>query len=192
MQIFVIITTNEQYIPNNYKNNSNSFTSYTGIVRDSNAAILVESDGSDLTGAASSVLVVAIIPWHRVIVIVVDVCAGLVIVIQRQIRMIRLYSVVEDRNDDTFTGVTFLPRRAKIHVVAIFGSTILQSRCSLILTVSFHNPSYSYFTQCEENYVRNKIFIRFRKKKWNILKFFLKSNIRFNDRHRSNQDTSRE
>lgn len=86
-------------------------------------------------------LVVAIVSWHRVIVIVVDVCAGLVIVIQRQIRMIRLYSIVEDRDDDTFTSVTFLPRRPKIHVVAIFGSTVLQLRCSSILTVSFHDSS---------------------------------------------------
>lgn len=86
-------------------------------------------------------LVVAIVSWHRVIVIVVDVCAGLVIVIQRQIRMIRLYSIVEDRDDDTFTSVTFLPRRPKIHVVAIFGSTVLQLHCSLILTVSFHDSS---------------------------------------------------
>lgn len=69
-------------------------TSDTGIVSDTDAAILVEGNGGDLAGASSAVLVVAVIPRHWIVVVVVDIRAGLVIIVERQIRMVGLNAVV--------------------------------------------------------------------------------------------------
>ena len=88
---------------------------------------MVEGNRGNFAGATCPVLVVTVVSWHRVIVIVVDVRAGLVIVIQSQIRMICLYAVVEDRHDDVLAGVTLLPRWAKIHVITVLGSAVLKS-----------------------------------------------------------------
>jgi len=74
-------------------------------------------------------LVVAVVSRHGIVVIVIDVRAGLVIVVEREIRMIGLDAVVQDRNDDTFAGIALLPGRAEIHVVTILGAAILATKC---------------------------------------------------------------
>lgn len=107
---------------------SQFLTSDAGIVGDADTAVLVESNCCDLASASSSVLVVTVVPWHRVVVVVIDIPAGLVVVIQCQVGMIRLYAVVQDRHNDTLACVALLPGRAKIHVVAIFRSAVLEDK----------------------------------------------------------------
>lgn len=107
---------------------ANDFTSDTGVISDSDTAVLVEGDGGDFAGTSGAVLVVAIIPRHRVVVVVVDVRAGLMIVVERQIRMISLDAVIQNRNDDTLAGIALLPGRAEIHVIAVLGTAVLRQR----------------------------------------------------------------
>lgn len=106
--------------------NYDLLTSDAGVVGDADAAVLVEGNRGDLAGASSAVLVVTVVPWHRIVIVVVDIGAGLVVVIQRQVGMIRLYPVVEDRHDDALAGVALLPGWAQIHVVAILGTAVLE------------------------------------------------------------------
>lgn len=71
-------------------------------------------------------LVVAVVPRHRVVVVVVDVRAGLVIVVERQVGMVRLDTVVQDGHDDALAGVALLPGRTEVHVVAVLGAAVLR------------------------------------------------------------------
>lgn len=69
-------------------------------------------------------LVVAVVPRHRIVVIVVDIRTGLVIVVQREIRMIGLDAIVQNRNDDTLAGIALLPGRTEIHVITILSAAV--------------------------------------------------------------------
>lgn len=124
----------------------NFLTSDTGIIRDADSAILVESDGRDFAGASSAVFIVAVVPRHRIVVVVVDVRAGLMIVVERQIRMIRLNAVVQNRNYDALAGVTLLPGRAEIHVVAVLGAAVLREMSNFVVTIFIRVDMYE--TQC--------------------------------------------
>jgi hypothetical protein len=64
-----------------------SLTSYTGVVGDANAAVAVESDGCHLARTSGSVLVVPIVARHGVIVIVIDVSAGMLVLQQRGLQV---------------------------------------------------------------------------------------------------------
>jgi proline racemase len=57
-------------------------TSYAGVVGDADAAIIVEGDGCHLACTSSSVLVVSVVARHGIIVIVIDVSAGMLVLQQ--------------------------------------------------------------------------------------------------------------
>lgn len=58
------------------KETATRLTADAGVVGDADAAVVVEGDGSDFSGAASAVLVVSVVTRHRVTVVVVDIRAG--------------------------------------------------------------------------------------------------------------------
>lgn len=47
-------------------------------------------------------------------------------VILRQVRMIRLNAVVEDRHNNSLSGIAFLPGGDHVHVEALEGASVLQ------------------------------------------------------------------
>jgi hypothetical protein len=59
-----------------------TLTSYTGVVGDADAAVTVESDGCHLSCTSGSVLVVPVVPRHGIVVIVIDVSAGMLVLQQ--------------------------------------------------------------------------------------------------------------
>jgi len=57
-------------------------TSYTGVVGHPDPAVAVEGHGSHFACTSRSVFVVPVVSRHRVVVIVVDVCAGMLVLQQ--------------------------------------------------------------------------------------------------------------
>jgi hypothetical protein len=57
-------------------------TSYTGVVGDADAAVAVESDGCHLACTSGSMFVVPVVARHGIIVIVIDVSAGMLVLQQ--------------------------------------------------------------------------------------------------------------
>jgi len=57
-------------------------TSYTGVVGHPDPAVAVEGHGSHFACTSRSVFVVPVVPRHRVVVIVVDVGAGMLVLQQ--------------------------------------------------------------------------------------------------------------
>jgi prophage tail gpP-like protein len=64
-------------------------TSYTRVVGDSDAAVAVKGHSGHLAGTSRSVLVVTVVTRHRVIVIIIDVSAGVLILQQTDRRSAR-------------------------------------------------------------------------------------------------------
>jgi hypothetical protein len=58
-------------------------TSYARIVGDSDAAETVEGDSRHLARTSGPVLVVAVVPRHRVVVIIINIGAGVLVLQQR-------------------------------------------------------------------------------------------------------------
>jgi hypothetical protein len=54
-------------------------TSYTGVVGHTDSAVVVEGHGCHFASTSRSVFVVPVVPRHRVVVIVVDVGAGMLV-----------------------------------------------------------------------------------------------------------------
>jgi len=117
---------------------ANDLTSNTGVISDSDTAVLVEGDGGDFASTSSAVLVVTVVSRHRIVIVVVDIRAGLVIIVEREIRMIGLDAVIQNRNDDTLAGIAFLPGGAEIHIITVLGAAVLQQQ-----NVNF-NLSWTY------------------------------------------------
>ena len=57
-------------------------TSYTGVVGHTDPAVAVEGHCCHFARTSRSVFVVSVVPWHRVVVIVVDVGAGVLVLQQ--------------------------------------------------------------------------------------------------------------
>ena len=63
-------------------NHVTGLTSYTGVVGHPNPTVVVEGNGCHFAGTSRSVFVVSVVSRHRVVVIVVDVGAGMLVLQQ--------------------------------------------------------------------------------------------------------------
>jgi hypothetical protein len=88
-------------------------TSYARIVGDSDAAEIVEGDGRHLARTSGPVFVVAVVPRHRVVVIVINIGAGVLVLQQRDPQVNELQGMTKEAVLDYYKAVVFSRGYAK-------------------------------------------------------------------------------